>query len=52
MSRTPLMGDPKTNNQHEILVNILRSELHIATSLMEHRERWWAERIRNTESAV
>ncbi len=42
----------EANNQREILVDILRSELHAATSLMEHRERWWTEGIHNAESAV
>ncbi len=45
-------GRPETNNQHEILVSILHGELHAAMCLMEHRERWWTEGMRNVEYAV
>ncbi len=34
-------GGSETNNQHEILVDILRNQLHAAMCLMEHREGWW-----------
>ncbi len=43
---------PGPSDQHEILVNISRSELHAAMTLMEHRERWWMEGMSNAESAV
>ena len=38
--------------RQDFLVNILRSELHAAFALMEHRERWWTEGLQNAESFV
>ena len=45
-------GGPEPNNRQAVLNDVLRSELHAALRLMEHRERWWTEGMRNTESAV
>ncbi len=45
-------GRPETNNQKEIIVNILHNELHAAMCLMERRKRWLTEGMRNAESAV
>ncbi len=40
------------SGRQEFLVNILRSELHAAFSLMELRERWWTEGLQNAWSFV
>ncbi len=42
----------EAHDQDEVLINILRTELHVAMGLMEHRERWWMESMRNAESVV
>jgi hypothetical protein len=47
-------ADPRLeqSGRQDFLVNILRSELHAAFALMEHRERWWTEGLHNAESFV
>ena len=50
MRHAGLRQDP--SGQHDILVNILHSELQAAFGLMEHRDRWWTEGWHNAESAV
>ena len=46
-------GGPGPAGQHEnILIDILRGELHAAMQLMDHREAWWMQGMRNAESAV
>ena len=46
-------GGPGPAEQHEdILIKILRGELHAAMQLMDRREAWWMQGMRNAESAV
>ena len=47
-------ADPRLeqSGRQDFLINILRSELHAAFALMEHRQRWWTEGLHNAESFV
>ena len=47
-------ADPRLerSGRQDFLINILRSELHAAFFLMEHRERWWTAGLHNAESFV
>ena len=45
-------GEPGPEEHHEIMINALRGELHAAMQLMEHREAWWMQGMRNAEVAV
>jgi len=43
---------PEPGDGRDYLVSILRSELQAALALMEHRERWWTDGLRNAEANV
>lgn len=45
-------GPGPVGRHEDILINILRGELHAAMQLMDHREAWWMQGMRNAESAV
>lgn len=43
---------PGPAEHHTILIDVLRGELHAAMQLVEHREAWWRQGMRNAEVAV
>lgn len=50
--RLEARGGPGPSVQQDVLIDVLRGELQAAMQLMEHREAWWQNGLRNAELAV